>query len=193
MTELPNRILAAARDLYLEKGLRGFSMRHLAGTLDVSPTALYRHFRNKEELIHRVIEEAVKVFATYLFASLAGRTPEERFRMGGEAYLNFALEQRKYYEVIFMAPEQFGAGPAPEGLQKKDKATFQFLIDRVQELMDGGILAKGVPKDVAVTIWAHCHGLVSLYLAGKMPMDETAFRRLYWESSERILRGLRVP
>lgn len=193
MSELPSLILASARDLYLEKGLRGFSMRHLAGKLDVSPTALYRHYRNKEDLIHKVIEEAVKVFSTYLFTSLAGRTPEDRYRLGGEAYLDFALEQRKYYEVIFMAPEQIGIGPAPECVQNEDLATFQLLIDRVQELMDKGILAKDAPKDVAVTIWAHRHGLVSLYLAGKLPMDESDFRRLYRESDERLLRGLRAP
>jgi AcrR family transcriptional regulator len=111
MSDLPGRILDCARDLYLEKGLRGFSLRLLAGRLDVSPTALYRHFRNKEDIIHKVIEEAVKVFAGYLFASLAAGTPEERFRLSAEAYLGFALEQRKYYEVIFMAPEQIGSEP----------------------------------------------------------------------------------
>lgn len=193
MSELPSRILASARDLYLEKGLRGFSMRHVAGMLDVSPTALYRHYRNKEDLIHKVIEEAVKVFSTYLFTSLAGRTPEDRFRLCGEAYLDFALEQRKYYEVIFMAPEQIGVGPAPECLQNEDLATFQLLIDRVQELMDKGVLAKDVPKDVAVTIWAQRHGLVSLHLAGKLPMDESTFRLMYRESDQRLLRGLRAP
>ena len=192
MSELPSLILASARDLYLEKGLRGFSMRHLAGKLDVSPTALYRHFRNKEELIHKVIEEAVKALSTYLFTSLAGRTPEDRFRLGSEAYLDFALEQRKYYEVIFMAPEQIGIGPAPECVQNEDLATFQLLIDRVQELMEKGVLAKDDPKDVAVNIWAHRHGLISLYLAGKLPMDETEFRRIYRDSDERLLRGLRA-
>ena len=190
MSDLLGRILDCARDLYLEKGLRGFSLRLLAGRLDVSPTALYRHFRNKEDIIHKVIEEAVKVFAGYLFASLAAGTPEERFRLSGEAYLGFALEQRKYYEVIFMAPEQIGSEPVPEGLQGKNMATFQFLIDRVQEMMEGGALRKDSPKDVAVTVWAHSHGLISLYLAGKMPMDEAAFRILYWQSIERLLHGL---
>ena len=193
MSELPSLILASARDLYLEKGLRGFSMRHLAGKLDVSPTALYRHYRNKEELIHKVIEEAVKVFSTYLFTSLAGRTPEDRFRLGSEAYLDFALEQKKYYEVIFMAPEQIGIGPAPECVQNEDLATYRLLIDRVQELMDTGVLAKDDPKDIAVNIWAHRHGLISLYLAGKLPMDESEFRRIYRDSDDRLLRGLRAP
>lgn len=193
MSDLPGRILACARDLYLEKGLRGLSMRLVAERLDVSATAIYRHYRNKEELLHKVVEEAVKVFAGYLFAALTGGTPEERFRRSGEAYLDFALEQSHYYGVIFMAPEQFGNGPVPEGLQRKDLAIFQFLIDRVQEMMEPGTFKKDAPKDVAVTIWAHCHGLISLYLAGKLAMDEAAFRAMYWESTERLFRGLQAP
>lgn len=191
MSNLQGRILACARDLYLEKGLRGLSMRHVAEKLGVSATAIYRHYRNKEDLIHKVVEEAVKLFGSYLFTSLSGRTAEERFRLGGEAYLNFALEQAKYYEVIFMAPDQFGTGTLPEELQRQAMANFQFLIDRVQECMESGALRKDDPRSVAVTIWAHSHGLVSLFLAGKFQMDAAAFRSVYWDSAERLIKGLK--
>lgn len=190
MSDLQGRILGCARDLYLEKGLRGVSMRLVAERLGVSATAIYRHYRNKEDLIHKVVEEAVKVFANYLFTSLTGRTPEERFRQSCQAYLDFALQQGKYYEVIFMSPDQIGSGPVPEDLQRKGSATFQFLIDRVQEMMDRGALRKDDPKAVAVSIWAHSHGLISLYLLGKLEISEAEFRSLYWESTDRLTRGL---
>lgn len=191
MSDLQGRILAAARDLYLEKGLRGLSMRLLASRLDVSATAIYRHYRNKEDLIHKVIEEAVKAFHTYMFATLSGRTAEERFKLGGEAYLRFALEQSKYYEVIFMAPHHLGTEPMPGDLVRQSMANFQFLIDRVQELMEAGVLRRDDAKMVAVSIWAHSHGLVSLYLAGKLELDEVAFKHLYWESHKRLMTGLK--
>jgi AcrR family transcriptional regulator len=192
MSHLQDRILAVARDLYLEKGLRGLSMRHVAARLDVSATAIYRHYRNKEHLLHKVIEEAVKLFNNYMFASLAGRTPEERWRLGGEAYLNFALQQTKYYEVIFMAPHQLGTEGMPEDLKQQSMANFQFLIDRVQELMEAGIMRRDDARMVAVSIWAHSHGLVSLYLAGKMPLDEATFRQWYWDSHNRLMQGLKA-
>ena len=190
MSDLRERILACAVDLYLEQGLKGLSMRHLAEKLGVSATALYRHYRNKEDLVHNIIGEAVLVFGNYLATAHAGQTPEERFRLGGEAYLNFALERSKYYEVMFLAPDQLGPEAQPEQLRLKSMATFQFLVDRVQECMDSGHLRQDDPFSVAMSVWAHSHGLVSIYLAKKWPLDEAAFRQLYWDSHQRMLKGL---
>lgn len=190
MSELREKILACAVDLYVEQGLKGLSMRNVAEKLGVSATALYRHYRNKEDLLHNVVGEAVKVFGSYLFAALSGRTPEERFRKGGEAYLNFALEQSKYYEVIFLAPQQLGEEDQPEELRLRSRATFQFLVDRVQECMESGHLRKDDPFSVAMSVWAHGHGLISIYLAKKWPVEEAVFRKMYWDSHARLFEGL---
>jgi AcrR family transcriptional regulator len=192
MSDLRGRILDCALDLYLEHGLKGLSMRHVGESLGVSATAIYRHYRNKEDLLHNVLGEAVKVFGSYLFTALSGKTPEERFQRGGEAYLDFALEKSKYYEVIFMAPSQLGGDSLPEDLRERSTATFQFLVDRVQECMESGYIRKDDANAVSMTIWAHTHGLVSIYLAKKWPLDEAGFRRLYGESTERIMQGLRA-
>lgn len=190
MSELRGRILECALDLYLEHGLKGLSMRHVGEALGVSATAIYRHYKNKEDLLHNVIGEAVNVFGGYLFTSLSGRTAEERFMRCGEAYLDFALQKSKYYEVIFMAPSQLGGEGFPEDLRERSLATFQFLVDRVQESMEAGYLRKDDATAVSLTIWAHTHGLVSIYLAKKWQIDETGFRGLYRESTGRMLSGL---
>ena len=190
MSDLRGRILECALDLYLEQGLKGLSMRHVGETLGVSATAIYRHYRNKEDLLHNVIGEAVNVFGSYLFTSLSGRTAEERFMRCGEAYLDFALQKSKYYEVIFMAPSQLGGEGFPEDLRERSLATFQFLVDRVQESMEAGYLRKDDATAVSLTIWAHTHGLVSIYLAKKWQIDESGFRSLYRESKGRLLGGL---
>ncbi len=191
VSELREKILACAVDLYVEQGLKGLSMRSVAEKLGVSATALYRHYRNKEDLLHNVVGEAIKVFGSYLFAALSGRTPEERFQKGGEAYLNFALEQSKYYEVMFLAPQQLGDEDQPEELRLRSRATFQFLVDRVQECMETGYLRKDNSFSVAMCIWAHSHGLISIYLAKKWPVEEAEFRKMYWDSQARLFTGLR--
>jgi AcrR family transcriptional regulator len=193
MSDLRVRILECALDLYLEEGLKGLSMRHVGEKLGVSATAIYRHYRNKEDLVHNVIGEAVKIFGSYLFAALSARTPEERYLKGCEAYLDFAMEKSKYYDVIFLAPSQLGEEGLPEELQQRSMATFQFLVDRVQECMETGYFRKDDAFSVATTIWAHGHGLVAIYLAKKTHLDEAGFRKLFWESHGRLLQGLRAP
>lgn len=189
MSNLQGRILSCALDLYLEKGIHGLSMRQIAAKLDISATAIYRHYQNKQDLVDTIVAEAVKIFAGYLFAALSGHTPEERFRMCNQAYLDFALGQAKYYEVIFLEPHGLGAD-APEESQQKGLANFQFLVDRVQECVDSGYLRKENPRSLALSIWAHNLGLMAIYFSRKWSLDEAALRKFYWESQDRFLRGL---
>lgn len=190
MSDIRERILAEAVDLYLEKGLPGLSMRHVAEKVGVSATAIYRHYRNKEDLLHNVIGEAIKVFGGYLFPSLSGKTAQDRFLDSGEAYLNFALKQPKYYEVLFLTQDQLGHEFCPPELQQKSKSTFQFLIDRVQECMDTGYFRKGDAHSFALTIWGHSHGLISIYMSKKIPCGEKEFRKIFWESFENLYVGM---
>ena len=190
MSDQTARILSSARDIYLEEGLQGLSMRKIAAKVGVSATALYRHFDNKEAIVAEMLEEGFRIFGRYLYMALREPTVEGRMRASGQAYVSFALEQPKYYETIFMSPTETWAEQPPESHIEGGMATFQFLVDRVKEGMDAGIFRKDDPEDVAVTIWAQSHGLVSLYLTGRIEASEAEFREMYARHSARLIEGL---
>jgi AcrR family transcriptional regulator len=52
-------VLAEAIDLIDEQGLDALTMRNLSDRLDVVPMALYRHVRNKDDLMEGVLDRAV--------------------------------------------------------------------------------------------------------------------------------------
>lgn len=52
------RILEAAGRVVAKDGLESLSMRRLAQELDVWPMSVYRHFRDKEELLDALVESA---------------------------------------------------------------------------------------------------------------------------------------
>jgi len=54
------RILAAAGAVVAEEGQAGLSMRRLAERLDVWPMAVYRYFRDKDELLDALAADAAK-------------------------------------------------------------------------------------------------------------------------------------
>lgn len=194
MTEQRENILACACELYLEDGLDGFSMRKLARAVGVTAPALYRHFESKEAVLLDVVGEAYARFAQYLYGALQGRTPEERFRLAGEGYLDFALDQPRLYEVLFASPDVMGMTQLSPEVEAQACAVGQFWNDRVRECMDAGMLRRADPDALGVTLWAHAHGLVSLYLLGALPVEgEDAFRELYRLSGNRLLRGLAPP
>lgn len=188
------RIIESARDLYLRTGVSGLSMRKVAQAAGISATAIYRHFESKATLMLAVLEEGFELFASYLWRGLQGSDARERLQLTGTGYMHFALEQRAYYRVMFMSPaEDIGLAAMSERNQIRISPTFQFLVDRVRECIDNQVLMDAEAEELAAMIWANCHGLVALYLAGhfgRSITDEEQFEGFYLRATERFLRGL---
>lgn len=190
MSDQRENILAHACDLYLAEGLEGFSMRKLARAVGVTAPALYRHFESREYVLADVVREAYREFSAYLYRALEGRTPEERLRRAGEGYLEFALEHPRWYQMVYVAPEKIGQETLREDIEAQGCAIHQFWVDRLRECMDAGLLAPTDPVDIALTLWAHAHGLIKLYQNGHFQMDDDEFRELYRASGARIMMGI---
>ena len=186
------RILAEGTRLIADSGLGGFSMRKLASRLDLSATALYRHFADKEQLIVAICVEGFQRFARALWKGLEETAPLERLRRTGREYAVFAANEPHFYRIMFMTPtELLGWIHIPEANQKRINGTFQFLVDRVKECMDQDLLRPGEPREIAASIWAHCHGLVALRLDGHLTeLSDEQFREFYAVSCDAHLRGL---
>ena len=185
MTATRERALRAARDLFLKHGIEGVSMRAVAGRVRLTPMALYRHFRGKEELLAALVEQGHATFLQYLQRALAEPSPAARLARSAYEYLNFALEHRQDYRVMFMmATTAPRPGTAP---QWRDVATFRFLVDRIRECAEAGLLRVDHLETAALSTWAHVHGLVSLYLANKLQLDEEQFRTLYARSAANLM------
>jgi len=191
-------LVTAARDLFLEAGEPGFSLREVARRVGVSAAAVYRHFEGKEALIFAACTQGFEVFSRYLVRALAAPTPLDRALASCEQYRAFGLENPLDYRFIFMSPaEQVHPPTDKTAAHMADPAlpqnsTFQFLVDRIRECMDAGVIAPGDTRQTAVLVWAHLHGLVSLRLAGLLePVgDDQAFAEMYRHSVARLFRAL---
>ncbi|MGQ0529433.1 MAG: TetR/AcrR family transcriptional regulator [Panacagrimonas sp.] len=95
------RIVAAARKLFLRDGVDAVSMRNLAAEVGCSPMALYRYFANKQELLAQVWD----VFLGELFARLEkihAASPHARLEKLALAYLAYWLEHPERYLIVFL-------------------------------------------------------------------------------------------
>ncbi|MCR5785158.1 MAG: TetR/AcrR family transcriptional regulator [Eubacterium sp.] len=59
MMNTKDKILGVAKKEFMEKGFKEASMRNIAKELGISATALYRHYKNKEEIFDAVVKPAV--------------------------------------------------------------------------------------------------------------------------------------
>lgn len=187
------RILAEAEELFADRGAVAITMRGLAARVGVTPMALYRHFTNREALLEAIVDQAQGTFLTHLQRAMAEPTAAGRLAAAGREYLAFGLAHPRRYAVLFMdsngALDPRGGHPTPW----RDAATFRFLVDRVRDCAAAGVLAVDDAEAAALTIWAHVHGLVSLYLAGRLGLDEARFRRLYAASLATLVRAFGWP
>lgn len=193
MSEHRDRILTCASDLLVKDGPKALSMRKLAREVGVTAPALYRHFSNKEDVLVELIGEAFKLFAQHLYRALEGGTAVERFSLTGRYYLQYALEHPQFYELLHGAHEIMGHEELPREASRHACVVSQFMVDRVREGMECGMLKQGDPQDVARTIWALSHGLVTIYNRGLLRTDEAGFRKLFLESTWMLMGGIADP
>ena len=76
------RIQAAAREEFLQKGFRNASMREISRKAGLAPSALYRHYASKEEMFSCLVDPVIQ--------ELLDRTKQHE----KNAYANFARTGR---------------------------------------------------------------------------------------------------
>jgi AcrR family transcriptional regulator len=136
------RILAAAAQLFAERGYDGTSITAIASEVGVSAPALYYHFRSKEEILFRHLEgsmteltemcrNAVKAAGTDAFARLDAFV---------RSHLAFELRQRQIAPV--MDVHLYGAGQLAQALPTEQRDRLRVIqrafVDLLREVLAQG-------------------------------------------------------
>ena len=162
---LRETLLEAARDLVAERGPQGFTLVEAARRAGVSPSAPYRHFKDREEVLAALATRGFVLFGESLRAAAqqAG-SPREALRAMGPAYLGFARREPGYYAAMF----SFKPAEAEADDVQPRFAAFEALVQAVS-----GALPPGGPDPrlVALQVWALSHGVAMLERAGMPPPD----------------------
>jgi AcrR family transcriptional regulator len=159
-------ILDAARRLYFAHGADGVSARKIASAVGVSPTAIYLHFRGIDDLLHALRMEGHGKLAEYL-RSVDPKLPAlARLAGMGRAYHRFGLENRHYYELMFLI--RSADAPRREAVQQ-ELFTLMLLRDAVAAGIAAGEIRDDLdPLIVTSALWAKVHGVTSLAVSGLM-------------------------
>ena len=155
-------LIAAARALLDEGGASAVGLREAARRVGVSPTATYRHFRDKDALLAAVAAQGFREFAAAL--ADAGRAGEPLSAMGA-AYVDFALARPGMFRLMFSPLLAERAIDAE--LRAAAEEAFAQLRRGVESRAAGG---EGV-EAAAIAAWSLVHGLSHLILDGVLPKE----------------------
>jgi AcrR family transcriptional regulator len=156
-------ILEAAQRIFVECGYEGATIRKIADEVGVSSTALYMHFRDKDEILHEICETAFeRLLAVDLAIVDQPIAAQSKVRQILEAYMSFGFENPNAYRLVFLTRPQ-EAEEAQDVAQRLGRDVFDRFEACVNELAQEGRL-KTEPKIAAQTLWAGCHGIVALII-----------------------------
>ncbi len=183
-----DKLLAAALELMERpEGADSVTMRRVAATAGVTTMATYKHFPSRDALLHAATAAEYPRIAGYF--ARANAKAEVRGMEGMLGYLNYALDHPQIFRYMFSS-QRDDAYVFPNDLEGGKSPTFNILLAVVAELMERKILRSDDVAETALSIWAHAHGLISLYLSGRIKTTRVAFQKLYLRSLDRLARGL---
>lgn len=158
-------ILDAAREILLAEGYAKLSMRGIAKRIEYSPTTIYLYFKNKDEILFHLCEEALeRQFDAMNAAAGNESSPLPRLRATLRAYIDFGLSEPDRYQITYMTD----ISPYVSVTSVLQEGSFgNKLLELVRRQLHDVLVESGSaldPESVFQALWAHCHGMVSLFI-----------------------------
>ena len=176
MYNTKERILLTALRLFARDGYEAVSTSMIAGELGMTKGALYKHYKNKQDIFDCIIERMYQIDRE---RSTEYGVPVETYENDPLSYKNVSMEQDIAYtkeQFRFFTKDEFGVNfrkmltleqyrnPVAADMYQKilSSGVFAYSIDIIREMIDEGILKKGDPELIALEFCGAMYLLISL-------------------------------
>lgn len=181
------RILAAATEGFAEHGPEGVVIRDIAHRVGITPMAIYRHFKDKEEMFLAVLQQGFDAYADYLKPLEAINDPVEHLRWLAARVFDFSVDHRAHFELMFLSSR------TPEGLSNRSEIqaihapTYRIAREALSAVQaTGRIEVEDLPAQTREML-SYCIGFCALFLSGGFRLSTAAARSRYLKGFDRHL------
>jgi AcrR family transcriptional regulator len=182
---LRQEILDAAREIFVKEGYGRLSMRRVADKIDYSPTAIYLHFRDKQELVFSLCEESFGRLVRELDASGTEQDPVARLKLGLRRYVDFGLRNPQHYLATFVVPHPDRADPKVAATHQARNTMGMRALGILRAQVEACLAARRLRRlDVETAtraLWSAVHGITSLLIV---------FPAFPWGNAEAVIATL---
>lgn len=174
--EMRKRILESAKKLFLDLGYEKTSIRGIAEDIEYSPATIYLYFKDKNELLFVLHQEAFVEFAKTFEKVATVEDPFERLVALGREYLSFAFANPEMYELMFLLTAPMETLEIREDVWEDGKNVYHALEMLISECVEAGHFKGADVSELSMMIWATVHGLVTIQLRKRCTMFEEGER-----------------
>lgn len=173
--DLRESLINAAVVRVREHGPESLTVRGLAVSLQVSPSAAYHHFPDKTSIQDEVSRCGIELLEQRMHAELAaadadpaaatrtaGTRAATRFAHLGRAYVEFAISEPNLFA------HTFGASCGMSLEERPLTGAYQLLTAALDDLVSAGVLDPAIRPGLEVPIWSMVHGFAALAVAGHL-------------------------
>lgn len=156
MNDTKQRLIQITRKMIDQDGVDSISLRELGKELNMSRSAMYRHFKNKEDLLAAIVAEN--------FLSLNSKI-SKLIEVNGDirkllkdilcTYYDYGMKNKEHYHLMFQ--KQWDKNLYPD-IYKSAFAIFGL----VETCLEKAGNIKKTPNQLTAIIFAFIHGLVEL-------------------------------
>lgn len=163
--ELRARILDAAMELFVRKGVDNVTIRNIADEAEYSIGTVYVYFKDKNAILHALHQKGFTELRSRFLVLLHVADPMERLKASGRVYIAFALEQPDMYNLMFNthAPMDY-LKTSEDGEWDEGEATFGFVRSVINECLANGHFQGHQGGALAYLIWSIVHGMCALHI-----------------------------
>ena len=166
------RILNAARNLFLEKGYLNTSMRNISLESELSTGAIYFYFKKKDEIYYRICEEAFDLLLSHFKKAYNPKKKGlDNLRALGLAYTSFYENNRDHYRLLDTITlwQDLFAHDIKEKFQPKMKKLLAIVHKTVVNVLEERGLANSEDSwKITLNLWASVEGLFTIHKMGQL-------------------------
>ena len=168
-TEMRQAILEAALKLFSDDGYDNVTMRKIADEIEYSVGTIYLYFKDRDEIFFELHKMGFEEFYKRQLAIQNVTDPFQRLTDHGLAYIQFAIDQPQYYDLMFISRIPVKTIKKQHDWQSGHR-TYDVLKLNISQARDAGYF-KDVDLEVAAfSLWSFVHGIASLFVRDRMIM-----------------------
>lgn len=194
------QILAAARTVFFEEGIRRATVDAIAARAEVAKGTVYLYFSTKETILAHLLLEGLDTLGERLMRAFDEATPhsgETRLRQLATAYYDYYHDETDYFRLMMAFDRgQFTESVNPELYERilhRGLRSLRWLAEAMQQAIDEGDVAPGDARRQAGMLWAALNGVLVLSSHPlRRELVEQEVEMLYAGVLDTMLRGLRV-
>jgi len=177
--DLQERILDAAQRLWKKGAEKTLTMRAVAKAAGTNTPAVYRRFRNREDILRALLHRIQRDVANALQPCSC---PEEACRR----YLEFAESHAHEYELFYTYAYELSHPARSDHASplREHRPTMQFMENKLAERL-GGTAADHTRLSLA--LWTMAHGTAMLLISRAIPTGHVAELRAVFAAAVETL------